>query len=56
MWIFKYLICVVRKHNFATITKKELSYLYCLRCGRLEILKAENLERADNVQSSTGKN
>jgi hypothetical protein len=38
MWFFKYLICLIRKHNFTIITMKTLTYRYCLRCGRSEIV------------------
>ena len=37
MWLINYLVCVVRKHLYAAITIKQLSYRYCLRCGKFEL-------------------
>jgi hypothetical protein len=31
MWIFKYLVCLVNKHQYVGS-----GYKYCLRCGKLE--------------------
>jgi hypothetical protein len=32
MWIFKYLVCLVKDHNWIGSHDR-----YCLRCGKLEI-------------------
>ena len=32
MWIFKYLVCLVKDHNWIGSR-----YCYCLRCGKLEL-------------------
>lgn len=37
MWIFKYLVCLARKHIFASIILQNLPYQYCLRCGKVQI-------------------
>ena len=37
MWIFKYLVCLVRKHIFASIILQDLPYQYCLRCGKVQV-------------------
>ena len=37
MWIFKYLVCLVRKHIFASIILQDLPYHYCLRCGKVQV-------------------
>jgi len=31
MWVFKYLVCLVSKHQYVGS-----NYKYCLRCGKLE--------------------
>ena len=36
MLIINYLVCMVRKHAFSTITYKGSPYQYCLQCGKLE--------------------
>jgi hypothetical protein len=40
MWIFKYLVCLVRKHIFASIILQDLPYQYCLRCGKVQVQDA----------------
>jgi hypothetical protein len=37
MWIFKYLVCLRRKHIFANIIWQDLPYQYCLRCGKVQV-------------------
>ena len=36
MLIINYLVCMVRKHAFSTITYKGSPYQYCLQCGKVE--------------------
>ena len=40
MWIFKYLVCLKRKHIFINMIWQDSSYQYCLRCGKLELQEA----------------
>ena len=40
MWIFKYLVCLVRKHIFTNIIWQGSPYQDCLRCGKVEVLDA----------------
>ncbi len=37
MRIFKYLVCLKRKHIFTNIIWQDLPYQYCLRCGKVEV-------------------
>ncbi len=37
MWIFKYLVCLVRKHIFTNLIWQDLPYHYCLRCGKVQV-------------------
>ncbi len=37
MWIFKYLVCLVRKHIFTSIILQDLPCQYCLRCGKVQV-------------------
>ena len=42
MWLLNYLVCIIRKHLFAAITIRNLSYHYCLRCGKFEVENQNN--------------
>ena len=48
MWIFKYLICLVKNHNWVGS-----GYRYCLRCGKLtqETVTGELTEEGNNLAS-----
>ncbi|MBA7669751.1 hypothetical protein ES703_77884 [subsurface metagenome] len=36
MWIFKYLVCLMRNHCFINIAREAHCYQLCLRCGKVE--------------------
>ncbi len=40
MWLFKYAVCLVRKHLFIPVQSHGSSYQYCLRCGKLAVAAA----------------
>jgi len=35
MWLYKYVVCLMRKHLFIPLQSHGSSYQYCLRCGKL---------------------
>jgi hypothetical protein len=53
MLIINYLVCMVRKHAFSTITYKGSPYQYCLQCGKLDphIHNREELSQRVEVNS-----
>jgi|WetSurMetagenome_2_1015567.scaffolds.fasta_scaffold83407_4 hypothetical protein len=45
MWLFKYLECLFKNHNWIGSHDR-----YCLRCGKFEIAHDHTLENANLVQ------
>ncbi len=40
MWIFKYLVCLRRKHIFTNLIWQGSPYRYCLRRGKVQVQNA----------------
>ncbi len=37
MWVLNYIVCVIRRHIFATMFLDNSPYHYCLRCGKVKL-------------------
>ena len=37
MWLFKYLVCLMRTHILIDFIWQDSFYQYCLRCGTIEV-------------------
>jgi hypothetical protein len=40
MWLYKYVVCLIKKHLFIPLQSRGASYQYCLRCGKLAVATA----------------
>ncbi len=40
MWLFKWMMCIIRGHVFTDISLGESPYRYCLRCGMVKVPEA----------------
>jgi hypothetical protein len=43
MWLIKIILCLLHGHAFTDISAGKMPYRYCLRCGRVEPIEAQEI-------------